>query len=86
MALIVGQAGIAPEQTEHLKTAIDLRSSSARSGAPATRPPLRVIPVLLPGVKRPSPEKLPRAGSDPVGRVLQDSRRPPSLADPGRGR
>jgi hypothetical protein len=59
MALIVGQAGIAPEQTEHLKIAIDLRSSSARSGASATRPPLRVIPVLLPGVKRPSPEKLP---------------------------
>jgi hypothetical protein len=58
-AVMIGPGGVGAWQHEEMRAAIDRRVAGARGQTTDGRNSFRVIPVLLPGVERPEPSRLP---------------------------
>src|SRR5919112_6408979 len=58
-AVLIGPGGVGAWQHEQMRAAIDRRVAGARAEMTTGRNSFRVIPVLLPGVERPEPGRLP---------------------------
>jgi hypothetical protein len=58
-AVLIGPGGVVAWQHEEMRKAIDRRVAGTRAITTDLRNSFRVIPVLLPGVERPEPGRLP---------------------------